>query len=216
MFGLKFLSELYNISYSAIAEACEISKAGVQRWMEKEKIPKEKHVKILSGVFGVDEKYINKQLTVLEQEGLRRDKVLKETVNASEFFKYQYTTEIDGQEVQLEEIVIDEDDRLAIELNTYETSLIKTVEYVMASVRVNEVSISKEEKDITKAKQVLEWLIELADVAKTDWKDGSVVELMLCAVYQQITGEPRGLFDDKQERFINKVITAINDYNKEM
>lgn len=212
MFGLKFLSELYNISYSNIADACELSKAGVQRWMEKERVPKVKHVQILSNLFGVNDEYINKQLTVIEQEGLRKDKLLKETVNVSNLFTYEYTTKIDGEEVILQDTVLDEDDRKAIELSSYEASLIKTIEYLMTNVRKNEVTNGGKEKEVARAKATLQWIIELADVIKSNWKDEAVVNLVLTAVHQQITGERSPLYEDKELQLITKVMDAIEEY----
>lgn len=212
---LIFLMSLYGLSLKDIGNILGISKQSVHKWVKNGRIPDDEKVKKLADYFGIDTKYFNKPLSVIEQEALRQQKKRKDMLKNITFEKYEYEVKDGNESVQVTNEMPSVDDQVAIDKSNYEERTYTTLNTVIKSIQVNECKNDWGYDDVSRATEVLHWLDGLADVAKADWKDGSVVELMLCAVYQQVTGEPRGLFDDRQERFINKIITAINDYNKE-
>lgn len=213
---LILLMDLYGLSLQDIGFICGVSKQSVHKWTKNDRIPDDVKIKKLADYFGIDARYFNKSLGVIEQEVLRQQKKRKDMLKSISFEKYEYEVKDGDESVKVINKMPSVDDQIAIDRSNYEEMAYTTLNTVIKSVQDNEYTNEWGCDDVSRAKQVLFWLDALADVAKTDWKDGSVVELILCAVYQQITGKPRGLFDDRQEKFINKVVKTINEYNEEM
>lgn len=89
VFGLKFLAKQYGLSYMDIAKKCMVSKGAVQKWMRNERVPNEMYVAILAEKFGVSEEYINKKLTLLEQERMRLAIISKQKTDAIRKVRYK-------------------------------------------------------------------------------------------------------------------------------
>lgn len=212
MNALIFLMTLYGLSLQDIGIICGVSKQSVHKWTKNGRIPDDANVKKLAHYFGIDAKYFNKELTVLEQETLRQQKKRKDMLTNITFEQYEYTIKDGNETAPATNEMPSFDAQVAIDRSNYEERTYTTLNTVIKSVQANECTNDWGYDDVSRASEVLHWLDDLADIAKADWKDEKIVHLILTAVRQQITGEYSPLYEDRELQLIDKVMDAIEEY----
>lgn len=212
---LIFLMSLYGLSLQDIGFICGVSKQSVHKWTKNGRIPDDAKVKKLADYFGIDAKYFNKSLSVIEQEALRQQKKRKDMLKSITFEKYEYEVKDGDESVKVTNKMPSVDDRVAMDRSNYQERTYTTLNTVIKSVQANERTNDWGYDDVSRATEVLGWLDDLADVAKVDWKNEKIVHLVLTAVKQQITGEYNPVYEDKELQLIDKVMDAIEEYTND-
>ena len=87
MIGLEYILNLYNLQHIELAEKLGIKKQNINMWVKgRQNIPK-KYLPVLEGLFGIDQSYFGRELSVIDQLEIQKEKLkrdLKPVINKHE------------------------------------------------------------------------------------------------------------------------------------
>ncbi|MBS5798898.1 MAG: helix-turn-helix transcriptional regulator [Clostridiales bacterium] len=230
VFGLKFLSKLYNRSYKNIADYCVLSKAAVQKWMDKERVPSEEYVEKLAEYFGVRKEFINRQLTILEQELIRLGRIAEQKVDDIQFIEddtlEDQTIYLDGNGdiVQTEKVhkelgidtytvsVITPDisDVTDVEIARYEECVYETLHHIVRCLSAYEIK-NECVRDTTQAEQILGCINTFLKIVELR-KDLDTIEIVLDTLYEQQSGKSVGILDFDKQDFVDELKEVLSKH----
>lgn len=230
VFGLKFLSKLDNKSYQNIADCCMVSKGAVQKWMYKERVPNEEYVEKLAEYFVVKKDFINKQLTILEQEVIRLGRITEQKVGDVQYIENDTFEDqsmfLDGNndfaqtekghaEVEMDTykmsvITPDISDVHDVEVAKYEESVYETLHQIVTSLSACEIK-NEYVRDITQAEQVLGCINTLLKIVELG-KQLDITEMVLDALYEQQSGKSVGCLDFDKQDFVDELKKVFNKH----